>query len=91
MVKKYAVQARLQNAQRITPHVLRHSFATHLLSRGLSLRELQELLGHASLRTTQVYTHLTYQTIRQNYDRTHPLALTASTPTRAGAEAHLRQ
>ena len=56
----------------ITPHILRHSFATHMLRGGASLRHVQELLGHASITTTQVYTHLTTDHVRQEYDRTHP-------------------
>ena len=71
-VSKYLEQVGLDPA--ISPHTLRHSFATHLLDNGADLRAVQELLGHQSLSTTQVYTHLTTQRMREAYDQAHPRA-----------------
>lgn len=72
LVKNYALRAGI--ATPVTPHALRHSFATHLLEMGADLRSVQELLGHASLSTTQKYTHLNMDHLMEVYDRAHPKA-----------------
>ena len=71
IIKNYAQEAGISG---VTPHTLRHSFATHLLRGSAPLRNVQELMGHANISTTQLYTQLTDEHLRDVYDRAHPRA-----------------
>ena len=72
ILKGHAKAAGIKKA--VTPHTLRHSFATHILNGGADLRAVQELLGHANISSTQIYTHLTSEHVRHSYDKAHPRA-----------------
>ena len=75
MIKRYAAELGLK---KVSPHTMRHSFATHLLQRGADSRSVQALLGHSDISTTQIYTHITDRHMRKTYDRHHPRARTDS-------------
>jgi len=90
LVKKYTRHSGV--FRKISPHSLRHTFATHLLDAGADIREIQEMLGHASLSTTQRYTHISLGKLMEVYDKAHPrsfkIADPSPSPPRVGTDSH---